>query len=149
MAKQFTSTEDMALRRTLAPNKHSSSSAERREHGRIDVTTPCALLLSDRVVLNGMTSNVSFRGASLTLDAVPEFKLPSHCRLTLELDIHATTVIEIHAKIERVVHNRVALQFFSTDIKSYNHLRNLLLLSTHAPQQLLKELAHRPGVAVA
>lgn len=148
MANQQSSTEGVGVRSGLSPT-NPSSSTERRDHGRIEVTKSCALLISNELPLNGVTANVSFSGASLTLDAVPEGTLPSHCRLMLMLDAKAETIIEIHAKVERVVHNRVALQFFSADIKSYNHLRNLLLLSAPQPEQLLEELAHHSGVAVA
>lgn len=125
------------------------SLSDRRDHCRVDVTTRAKVLISDQVSLSGTTTNVSFRGASITLDAPPEVRLPSHCRLVLALDENDTTAIEIHAKIERAMHNHVAVQFLATDIKGYNHLRNLLLLGTRTPQQLLRELASRPGVAVA
>jgi len=140
---------DTAARGESIPSPHRPASlSDRRDHCRVDVTTHAKVVISDQVTLGGTTTNVSFRGASITLDAPPEVRLPSHCRLVLAPHESAGTAIEIHAKIERVTHNHIAVQFLATDIKGYNHLRNLLLLGTHTPQQLLRELASRPGVAV-
>lgn len=107
---------------------------ERRKHKRLALQLKGKLKCGNDLSFEGVTKNISFGGAFIKLDGVPEVKKDDYFSLVLLGRVEFTC---------RVIHSNpegIGLVFDFILIKYYEHFKDLMLSNTKDPGRLIKEL---------
>lgn len=122
----------------------------RRKHSRLRLQLSAFLRLPDGREIRGQTRNMSFGGAALTLDETFPGALDDRVTFGLILDQGDPPVIaSIVGNVRRLPEPfQVCVQYVTTDLESYDHIRNIMLFNADNPDQLLEELTTHPGLTI-
>ena len=107
---------------------------EHRKHKRLSLTLKSKLMRDGGLVLNGTTRNISFGGAFIELENVPQVYKDDYFSLTLLGRVEFTC---------RVMHSNpdgIGFKFDFILIKYYEHFKKLMLTNAKDPDRLIKEL---------
>jgi hypothetical protein len=112
---------------------------ERRNHKRLNINFKSKLKFHGDLALNGVTRNISFGGAFIELEAVPQVCKNDYFSLVLLGKIEFTC---------RVIHSNqdgIGFKFDFILIKYYEYFKNLMLTNAPDPNRLIKELERWGG----
>ena len=121
-----------------------------RKHSRLPLELPAFIRLTNREEFFGSTRNISFGGASLIFNTGCPGILGEQVVMGLILESGNSPVIAtFNGQILRLPKPlEVCVVFLSTDLESFDHLRNLILLNADDPDLLIEELTQHPGLSV-
>ena len=114
---------------------------ERRNHKRLTLSFKSKLKCGRDLTLNGVTRNISFGGAFIELDGVPQVFKDDYFSLVLLGKVMFTC---------RVVHSNpdgIGFKFDYILIKYYEHFKKLMLRNAKDPGRLIKELGRREDLS--
>lgn len=107
---------------------------ERRNHKRLTINFKSKLKYDGDLALNGVTRNISFGGAFIEIENVPQVFKDDYFSLVLLGKVEFTC---------RVIHSSpdgIGFKFDFIMIKYYEHFKKLMLTNTKDPDRLIKEL---------
>ncbi len=126
---------------------------EHRKYTRLPLEMAVEVITAEHGTLSGRTRNISFGGMLLKIDG--QEKLQAGDKINLLLIIQEQQGTEERVQIEfesTVVHKSpagVGIKFIAMDISQYHHFKNLMVLNSPDPDQLLEELRKNPGLLIS
>ncbi len=106
---------------------------EGRKHKRLTLNFKSKLIHDGDLVLNGVTRNISFSGAFIELDGVPQVFKDDYFSLVLLARVELSC---------RVIHSNpdgIGFKFDFILTKYYEHFKELMLTNSKDPDRLIKE----------
>lgn len=126
---------------------------EKRKHVRLPLTLDVELRLSangNGTTYKGITRNISFGGVLIDFAEPPGITAGEACAITIVLhEGDDPILIELEAQVMHkgeIGMGLKFLKFYSLDIESYRHFKNLMVLNSPDPEKLLDELYKNPGL---
>ena len=125
---------------------------ENRKHTRLPLEMAVEVITTNSGTLTGKTRNISFGGMLLEID--DQEKLQAGEKINLLLIIQEQEGTEDRMQIEfesTVVHKSpggTGIKFIAMDISQYRHFKNLMVLNSPDPEQILEELRRNPGLLI-
>jgi len=107
---------------------------ERRKHKRLALNFKAKLMHDGGLVLNGVTRNISFGGAFIELEGVPQVLKDDYFSLVLLGKVEFTCCV-VHSNPDGI-----GFKFDFILIKYYEHFKKVMLSNTGDPDRLIKEL---------
>ena len=107
---------------------------ERRKHKRLALNFKAKLMHDGGLVLNGVTRNISFGGAFIELEGVPQVLKDDYFNLVLLGKVEFTCCV-VHSNPDGI-----GFKFDFILIKYYEHFKKVMLSNTGDPDRLIKEL---------
>lgn len=122
-----------------------------RKHSRLPLELPVFIRRTNREEYFGFTRNISFGGASLKFDIGCPSIIGEQVVMGLILESGEPPVIAtFNGEILRLPKPlEVCIVFVSTDLESFDHLRNLILFNADDPDLLIAELTQQPGLSIS
>jgi hypothetical protein len=119
--------------------------SNRRVFSRVPVKFAIEILSVQKSIHSTETLNVSMNG--LFVKTSERLPVGSECRVILYLDEPGGEVrIEAKARVVRASADGLAVEFQETELESYQHLRNLVMMNSADVAQTEKELDDHIGL---
>ena len=121
-----------------------------RKHTRLSIQISAEIRMDDGTIFEGTTRNMSFGGAFVDIETVPEnVQLGTHCELRLKLGASEQPLnVPVKSKLVRTTTEGLGVEFLATTIEGYWHFKNLMVYNSPESDQLLQELETHPGLTV-
>ena len=122
-----------------------------RKHTRVAVHVSAEIYIEDGDVLKGTTRNMSFGGAFINIDDLPDNvpEIGTNCELHLKLgSSEAPLTVPVKCKLARTNTEGLGIEFVSTTIEGYWHFKNLMVYNSPESDHLLQELETHPGLSI-
>jgi len=125
---------------------------DRRKYTRIAIKLSVKIEPEHGEMIEGTTRNISFGGAMVDMAAVPCPLQPGDkCRLFLILSSENNLQIELFSRVvHKVIHidgESVGFEYISVEgLDAFQHFKNMMVLNSQDPDQVLQELEKEPVV---
>lgn len=121
-----------------------------RKHSRLPLELPAFIRQANHEEFFGTTRNISFGGASLKFDNGCPCALDEYVVMGLILEGGELPVIAtFNCEVRRLPKpHEICVVFCSTDLESFDHLRNIMLFNAENPDLLIEELTQHPGLSI-
>lgn len=118
---------------------------DHREFTRVGPHFDARIVIDDEPVGQVTTLDISMGGALVEYDG--DIDEGSHCQLVISLvNSPELNKITVFAHVARKDGNKLALEFDSVDVDSYQHLEKLVLLNATDPESVQDELNSHLGI---
>lgn len=126
-----------------------TSITDNRKHQRLPVEVRATIKLADGTEHKGQTTNISFSGAFVDLDASESLQTGDKCRLTLHLqDGSEPMLLNFKCKIRHVKSHGIGIEFRAIYAEDYNDFVYLMVNNSPDPDGLLEEVSKNPGIRI-
>ncbi|CAN2041437.1 PilZ domain-containing protein [Candidatus Magnetomoraceae bacterium gMMP-15] len=121
---------------------------ENRKHTRLPLELPAEIKLSNGAIYKGGIKNISFGGVFLDMPDLTELKQGNKCKLSVILQEELKRLsIDFDCEVIHVQSSGIGLRFIAINgTEAYNHFKNLMVMNSPDPDQLLEELERHPGL---
>ncbi|MCF6289894.1 MAG: PilZ domain-containing protein [Desulfobacterales bacterium] len=125
---------------------------EHRKYTRLPLEMAVEVITTDHGTLTGRTSNISFGGMLLKIKDQEKLQAGEKIHILLIIQERQGTEERVQIEFESaVVHKSQAgagIKFIAMDISQYRHFKNLMVLNSPDPDQILEELRKNPGLLI-
>jgi len=123
--------------------------SEKRKHTRLPIQIDADILLPNGMKIAAKTENISFGGLFLRLESSTETGLQPG----MACDIHLLLLwneqqvpIQLRCRTVHLHRQGIGFEFIGIESESYGHFKNLMVMNSTAPDNLLEELERYPGI---
>ena len=122
---------------------------DKRKHMRLSITMPCEIEIKNQMRLSGETKNMSFGGVYVELYDEFDFSKDNELDFILNLNGKSGLAIRFRCRVAHICHAGVGLKFVMIfGLDGYDHFKNIMIMNSDDPNQLLEELKKNPGIIV-
>ncbi len=121
---------------------------DQRKHLRLPIKLDAEMTRPDGSIHPGVTENISFGGVLLAFATAPTAVSGEQCKVSLLLQ-ERTLSLDIQCRVIHCTGNGIGFQFERISLEHYEHFKNIMVLHSPDPEQLLDELKRRPGLTIA